>query len=150
MSIGEICNRQIPITSRTTSVATAAQMMHVFGQHALVVTEEKDGKLVVVGVLTDGDIVSGTVAKRVDPSALVVGDIMKADLATIRESAGIHDTIGLMYRNGLSQVAVIDENGGLVGMVTADRLFRNMAGELMDFSTLVLNRRWIQRKETSH
>jgi predicted transcriptional regulator len=150
MSIGAICNRQIPITVKTSSVVAAAKLMKVFGARALLVTEEKDGKLFAVGILTDADIVSGIVAKEADPSAVVVGDIMNPDLGTIRESAGVYDTIRLMYKNDLEQVAILDETGVLVGVVTADRLFRNMAEEFIDFSTLVLSKPSAQRMNASH
>jgi len=43
--LGAICNRKILITAKTTSVAVAAKLMRVFGEHALLVTDEKDGKL---------------------------------------------------------------------------------------------------------
>ncbi len=148
MGIGAICNRQIPISAKTTSVAAAAKLMHVFGAHALLVADEKDGKPVAVGILTDEDIVSGIVAKEADPSALTVADIMSADFRTVRESGSVFDTISLMYEKRLKQVAVLDELGGLIGIVTTDCLFENMAGELIDFSAFVLDKRPAQRKET--
>jgi CBS domain-containing protein len=150
MSVGEICDRQIPVSARTTSVSVAAKLMHVFGAHALLVTDEKDGKLFAIGILTDEDIVSGIVAKEADPSALTVADIMSPGFGTVRESGSVFDTIRLMYEKRLKQVTVVDELGGLIGIVTTDCLFENMAEELIDFSALVLDKRSRQRKQTSH
>ncbi|MBI2291365.1 MAG: CBS domain-containing protein [Betaproteobacteria bacterium] len=150
MSVGAICNRQIPISAKTTSVAVAAKLMHVFGAHVLLVTDEKDGRLFAVGVLTEEDIVSGIVASEADPSALTVADIMSADYDTVREGGSVFDTIRLMYEKHLKHVAVLDELGGLVGIVTTDRLFESMAEELIDFSALVLDKRSRQRKHASH
>lgn len=39
-----------------------------------------------------------------------------------------------MYEEGLKQVAVVDETGGLVGIATTDHLFESMAREFIDFS----------------
>jgi CBS domain-containing protein len=150
MGIGAICNRRILITARTTSVAVAAKLMRVFGEHALLVTDEKDGKLFAVGMLTEEHIVSGIVANEADPYALTVADIMSADFGAMKESGSVFDAIRLMYEKRLRQVAVIDEAGGLVGIVTTDRLFENMAEELIDVSAAVIEHRAPQRKETLH
>ena len=150
MDIGAICNRKILLTAKTTSVAVAAKLMRVFGEHALLVTDEKDGKLFAVGMLTEEDIVSGIVANGADPSALTVADIMSADFDAVRESGSVFDTIRLMYEKRLKQVAVIDELGGIVGIVTTDCLFENMAEGLIDFSALLPDLRSTQRKETLH
>ena len=150
MDIGAICNRKILITARTTSVAVAAKLMRVFGEHALLVTDEKDGKLFAVGMLTEAHIVSGIVANEANPSALTVADIMSADFGAVRESGSVFDAIRLMYEKRLRQVAVIDELGGIVGIVTTDCLFENLAGELIDVSALVQDQRSTQRKETLH
>lgn len=150
MGVGAICNRQIPISAKTTSVAVAAKLMHVFGAHALLVTDEKDGRVFAVGILTEEDIVSGIVAKGADPSALTVADIMSANFRAVRESCSVFDTIRLMYEKRLKRVAVLDERGGLIGIVTTDCLFENLAEELIDFSALVLDKRPTQRKHTSH
>jgi len=150
MDIGAICNRKILITARTTSVAVAAKLMRVFGEHALLVTDEKDGKLFAVGMLTEAHIVSGIVANEANPSALTVADIMSADFGAVRESGSVFDAIRLMYEKRLRQVAVIDELGGIVGIVTTDCLFENLAEELIDVSALVQDQRSTQRKETLH
>ena len=150
MGIGTICNREILITAKTTSVAVAAKLMRVFGEHALLVTDEKDGKLFAVGMLTEEHIVSGIVANEADPSALTVADIMSADIGAVRESGTVFDAIRLMYERRLKQVAVIDELGGIIGIVTTDRLFENMVEELIDVSALVPDQRSAQRKETLH
>ena len=139
MSVGAICNRQIPVTAKTTSVAAAAKLMRVFGEHALLVSDEKDGRSFAVGILTERDIVCGIVGVAADASALTVADIMSTDFGTVRENSSVFDTVRLMYEEGLKQVAVIDDNGGLVGIATTDHMFESMAREFIDFSTLVLN-----------
>lgn len=140
MSIGAICNRQIPIVAKTTSVAAAAKLMSVFGEHALLVTDEKDGKLLAAGILTEQDIVCGVVAKGGDACALPVEAVLSTEFGNIRENTSIFDAVRLMYEKRLKQAVVLDEMGGLVGIATTDHLFESMAREFIDFSTLVLNR----------
>lgn len=140
MSIGAICNRQIPIVAKTTSVAAAAKLMNVFGEHALLVTDEKDGKLLAAGILTERDIVCGIVAKGADASALPVEAILSSEFGCVKENTSVFDAIRLMYEKSLKQAVVFDEMGGLVGIATTDHLFESMAREFIDFSTLVLNR----------
>lgn len=150
MDIGTVCNRNILITAKSTSVAVAAKLMRVFGEHALLIADEKDGKLFAVGMLTEEQIVCGIVANEADPAALTVADIMSADVASVSESGSVFDAIRLMYEKHLKQVAVIDEVGGIVGVVTTDRLFENMAEELLDVSAPVQDQRSTQRKVTLH
>ena len=98
MPIIDICNREIVTLQPDDTVVQATKMMRQFHVCAVVVTEEKDGKRVTVGIVTDRDVVVGVIAPELDPNVMTVGDIMVANLAIMDEHSGIFEAIQLMSK----------------------------------------------------
>jgi len=96
MSIGEICNRETVFTTKDSSISQAAQLMREQHVGDLVVVEEKGGRRIPVGILTDRDLVIEILAKGVDMNAVTVGDVMSSELLTARESDGLYETLQRM------------------------------------------------------
>jgi CBS domain-containing protein len=137
MAIGEICSRQVIFTRKSESVRQAAQLMREYHVGALVVAEESGDRLLPVGILTDRDIVVGIVAKGLDAEALSVGEVMTSDPLAVRESAGVAETMELMRSRGVRRLPVVDANGGLVGVVTADDFIDLLAEELNALARMI-------------
>lgn len=137
MSIGEICNRDTIFTTRASSIGDAARLMREHHVGDLVVAEDKNGRRVPVGILTDRDLVVEILAKGVDMNAVNVGDIMSNELVTAREGDGIYETLQHMRAKGVRRVPVVDAGGGLVGIVSADDLLDLLADELTALARLV-------------
>jgi CBS domain-containing protein len=137
MAIGEICSRQVIFIRKSESVRQAAQLMREYHVGALVVAEESGEKLVPVGILTDRDIAVGIVAKGLDAEALSVGEVMTPEPLAVRESAGVSETIELMRTRGVRRLPVVDANGGLVGVVTADDFIDLLAEELNALARMI-------------
>src|SRR5660397_290803 len=76
LTTGEICTRSVTIAFRGTSLNGAARLMRENHVGCLVVVDEVGGMRIVVGVLTDRDIVTAVVASDLDPSTLHVEDVM--------------------------------------------------------------------------
>ena len=98
MPIIDICNRKIVTLQPDDTVVQATKMMRQFHVGAVVVTEEKNGKRVPVGIVTDRDVVVGVIAPELDPNVMTVGDIMVANLAIMDEHSGIFEAIQLMSK----------------------------------------------------
>ena len=107
MAVGEICNRDVVITGKSVSVVDAAQLMRTHHVGDLVVVEDKDGCRHPVGIVTDRDIVVEVVAAGVNPDAFTVGDIMRPELATLRESDGLFAALRYMRDKGVRRMPVI-------------------------------------------
>lgn len=130
LTAGEICTRNVTIAFRATTLNGAARLMRENHVGSLVVVEEPGGMRIVVGVLTDRDIVTAVVASDLVPSTLRVGDVMTTDLVTAREDDSLIDLMGTMRRKGVRRIPVVGAQGELVGVVALDDVLDILAQEL--------------------
>ena len=144
MPISEICNREVVIVQRNNTILEAAQLMRQHHVGDVVVVEDRGGIKVRVGIVTDRDLVVEIMAPAIDPMVVTVGDIMVSGLATVRDNAGVSETIEYMRAKGVRRVPVVDRNGGLVGIIALDDLLELLAEELLALAKLV---RHEQKKE---
>lgn len=147
MPIGEICNREVVVVRQDDTALEAAKLMRRHHVGDVLVVEDRNGVNVPAGIVTDRDLVVEIVAPELDPQAITVGDIMASDLATVKENAGMLETIQYMRSKGVRRLPVVDESGGLVGVVTLDDLLELLSEELLELSRLVKNE---QKKEASN
>jgi CBS domain-containing protein len=130
LNAGDICTRSVTFAHRSMAVDEAARMMREQHVGSLVVVDDAPEGRVVVGMLTDRDIVTAIVAKAVDPGIVSVGEAMSTDVVTAREDDSIVDLLGSMRRKGVRRVPVVDARGVLVGLVALDDLLEVVAQEL--------------------
>ena len=144
MNVGEICSRTVVVAERSTPVQRAAKLMRDHHIGALVVTEGSAEARRPVGIVTDRDLVVQVVAADVDYHALTVGDVMSERPATLKESAGVFETITQMRAGGVRRLVVVDAREQLLGIVAMDDLIPLLAEEL---SALAQAIRVEQRRE---
>lgn len=137
MPIGEICTREVIIVDKHASIKEAAQLMRRYHVGDIIVVEEKGGKRLPLGILTDRDIVIEIFAEEVDPEKMTVADVMSFELATVREQDGIWETIEFMHSKGVRRLPVLAADGALAGIVTVDDLLELLSGELNALSGIV-------------
>jgi CBS domain-containing protein len=138
MTIGAICNREVITVQRDASVLHAATLMRQYHVGDVVVIKEHKGKPVPIGIVTDRDIVIEVIATELDAAVITTGDIMVANLFVIKESAGIFEAVQSMTAKGVRRLPVVDEDGGLLGIVTLDDLLLLLAKELGALTKLVM------------
>ena len=95
MRVGEVCNREVVVIDRQGGILEAAQLMRRHHVGDVVVTEERNGARVPVGILTDRDIVVELLAEQVPLDAVSVGDAMSSELLTVSEE---EDVMGAIQR----------------------------------------------------
>ena len=120
MLVGEICNREVAIYRPDTSIQDAAKIMRDEHVGDVIVVEEKIGKNIPVGILTDRDIVIETLAEDISTSQVAVKDIMSTELVCADEDDFIIETIKKMQIKGVRRVPVVNKEGGLEGILTVD------------------------------
>ena len=145
MPISEICNREVVYAQRDNSTLEAAQLMRQHHVGDLVVVDENKGIKVPVGIITDRDLVVEIMATGLDPTAITVGDVMRPELAVVKEDAGLYESIQYMRSIGVRRLPVVNANGGLVGILTLDDMLELLAEEMTTLAKLVKHE---HKKET--
>lgn len=130
LTTGDICTRNVSFATRNMPLVEAARLMREHHVGCLVVVEEVALQRLVVGVLTDRDIVVGVVAPGIAPATLSVGDVMSAEPVTAREEDSLIDLMRTMRERGVRRVPVVGACGELIGIVTLDDVLSVLAEEL--------------------
>lgn len=93
---------------------------------------ERDGKP--FGILTDRDVAIRIVAGGLDARKTKVGDVATLDPVVVRDLEGVETAARRMREYGVRRLPVVDEEGKLRGIITADDLVRVLGRELGDLA----------------
>jgi CBS domain-containing protein len=147
MTVGSICKRSVVAVPKGESIVDVAKRMRMLHVGTVIIVEERNGKHFPVGILTDRDIVLSIVASEPEhlPSILV-RDAMDNDLLTAREDTSLADALKMMQERGVRRLPVVDREGALVGIVTADDVIRFLAEELHQVVQLMNHEEQVERR----
>ena len=149
MNAGEICNREVVIVNRESSIQEAAVLMRKHHVGDVVVVEERQGLRTPVGILTDRDIVIEIVARDLEADEVQVGDVMSSDLLTATEEDEILETIKRMRGKGVRRIPVVNSDGGLEGIIAVDDLVDLLAEQMTDLVGLITTEQRHERQNRS-
>jgi CBS domain-containing protein len=130
LDAGTLCTRIVTIATRDMPLIKAAQLMRDRHVGSLVVVDETVVGRLVVGMLTDRDIVTAVVAQAMSPESLRVEDVMTTDVVTASESDSVTDLLDTMRRKGLRRLPVTTPQGALIGVVAMDDLIQLTAEQM--------------------
>jgi CBS domain-containing protein len=147
MSVGKICIREVVITHKDSSIIEVAKLMRQYHVGDIVVVDSSGDQPIPIGIITDRDIVVELIASDVALDSVTVADVMSYDLITAREQDGIWDTMQRMSAKGIRRMPVVNEQGGLEGILTVDDLLELLADELTSLAKVTI-REQTQEKET--
>jgi len=136
VAIGELCNREVIVTGTDTSVAEAARLMRKYHVGDLVVVEEGEERIP-IGIVTDRDIVIEVIAVGLDPEAVTVMDIVTDEPTVVSEDTDFLDALSKMRRRGVRRLPIVNSNGGLEGIMTADDAIDLVGEAVADLVALV-------------
>lgn len=130
LTAGDLCTRHVVFVTRSSPIDDAAKLMREHHVGTVVVVDEREEGRVVVGLLTDRDIVTAIVAKGLDPAMVRAEDVMSTDLATAREEESLLDVLARMRGKGVRRIPVVGPRGELVGLVSLDDVLEVIAEQL--------------------
>ena len=118
-----------------TRIQDAARMMK---QHnvGIIPVVEREGSTQLVGVITDRDIAVRCVAEGHDSSKCPVSEAMSGDVQTARADDDVDNIMQLMGREQVRRIPIVDERGGLVGIVAQADIVREADDEDMAEQTV--------------
>ena len=144
MKVERVYTKGVVSVPQAATLEEAATIMLRHHVGALVVTETDMPDSDIIGFLTDRDIVLQAVAEGLDTAAVPVADVMSPMLATVRESADMHEALEMMRGGGMRRLAVADGADRIVGMLSIDDVIDALAVELESLSAVL--RRGRQRE----
>jgi CBS domain-containing protein len=106
--------------SHVLSVSPGASVLDA----ALLMNEHKVGSVVVldagrlVGILTERDLLQRVLARRLDPSATSVAEVMTSELLCCRPHTTLDEARGVMKNRRIRHLPVVDEDGRLGGLIS--------------------------------
>lgn len=105
---------------------TVAEAVGVMNTHRVGCVLVMDtGKL--VGVFTERDVLFRVVAQRRDPDQTLVSVVMSAEPVTISPDDTVEDAMRVVTDRRCRHLPVLDERGGLQGLISAGDLTRWLA-----------------------
>lgn len=120
MTAGKYCNRDVVITEPNTTINEAAKLMRQHHVGDLVVVKKQGEENIPVGIVTDRDLVVEVLAQEVPLDAVTFKDVMSTDLVTVSEEETLLDTLALMRNHGVRRTLIVNDHGGLEGILSAD------------------------------
>ena len=130
MQIGEICTRTVVQCDRKTTALELAQLMRSSHVGTVVVVDQPNGERIPMGIVTDRDLVVEVMAVDGNPAIITADDVMSRDLMMAGEQNTVYETAELMRFKGVRRLPVVNERGGLIGIVTLDDLLHVIGDEL--------------------
>jgi CBS domain-containing protein len=147
MTVGDICNRHVVVAPKAETIVDAAKRMRTSHVGALVVVEERSGRHVPVGIVTDRDIVIGVVAGDPDHlNYLLVSDVMTDEPVTAQAQESIETALGKMQEHGIRRLPIVDGAGALVGILTLDDVLRYLTAQQSELVALVAREQQHERQ----
>jgi CBS domain-containing protein len=112
------------VNDMMTAAVVCLQVETTLDKAALTMREQDIGDVVVadgdrlVGLVTDRDIVVRAVAEGRDPAATTLGSIVSRNLVTVGPQDSLQSAAVLMRERAVRRVLVLDNDQGLVGILS--------------------------------
>ena len=118
--------RPVVIATIGETVGTAARRLRDSHVGCVVVTRE--GRP--IGIVTDRDLAVRVVAEGLDPETTKIDEIVTFDPATLRDYETVDTAVLRMKEHGVRRLPIVDGEGSVVGIVTADDLLVRIGRQL--------------------
>lgn len=142
MNVGEACNRSVIFIDQQESAFEAARQMREFHVGDVVIVHEANGKRIPVGIVTDRDLALEIVAQGVDPASVAALDLVTGErLVTADNDEPLEVALERMRAHGVRRLPVVNSNGVLIGILTADDVLDLLTEQLTDIVRLVVTQR---------
>lgn len=138
MKVERVYTREVVATSRNATLEEAARTMRQFHVGTLLVTESS-GTGQVAGIVTDRDLVVHGLAQGLDPRRSPVERVMAKVVASVPETAELHEALERMRAAGVRRLLVTKANGEPAGIVSLDDAVDGLLAELSSLAGLMKN-----------
>jgi CBS domain-containing protein len=144
MAVKKVCNTNVITIEKDATLREAVRLMSLKHVGSVVVTESRGENKFPVGVITDRDIALALDTSD-SPLVMKVEVVMQSHPITINAEDGIYDTILKMQAHGVKRMPVLNNDGALYGLVSADDLLSLMGEEINSLSKITHNQMMNER-----
>ncbi len=137
MKVTKVCTKGAVTVSPSAPLSEVAQTMCSSHVGTVVVTASPADSPVVVGIVTDRDIVRAQLHRTSDLSRLSTAEVMTPDPLVLNEQESIEEAINRLQARGVRRAPVVNESGTLVGLLSLDDLLTEVSDELVSLAKLV-------------
>lgn len=116
----DLATRRVVTMQPEQSLREASQMMQQHLVGCIVVTRADGEGLLPLGLVTDRDLSRIALAGGFDNASLTVDTIMSRPLVLCPQDASLAQIVCIMHGSGFRRLPVVDDEGHLLGIVTAD------------------------------
>lgn len=141
MNVSRIYTRSLIAAQRSNSLQKAAALMRTHHVGALLVTDDEPNSDRAIGIVTDRDLVVQVIADGIAPEKRTIGEVMTPGISTISETSDVHEAIEVMRSDGIRRLAVADEHGTLLGVLSFDDVIDAIAVELSGLADSIRSER---------
>jgi CBS domain-containing protein len=129
MSLSSLLNRRVVTASLKDSLAKVGTLMEQENVGAVVVTEADRP----VGIVTDRDLALAVCVRGMPPQEHVQS-VMTCPVSTISKDEGVYTATQQLMEQAVRRLPVVDQSGGLVGLVSLDDLLLLLSRELQNMA----------------
>ena len=138
MNVGNLCSRRLVKVSIGEPLSEVARLMQDQQVGAVIVTERRQEKTRVAGIITDRDIVRTQLERAADLTSLSAGETMTRDPLVVFEQDSIDRTIAHLRARGVRRAPVVRDDGAPIGLISADDLLTHVAEKLIGLAGVVV------------
>jgi CBS domain-containing protein len=128
-NIASLCRREVVGIAAEASVHEAAALMCEEHVGALVVMTGDDPPKV-MGIVTDRDLALDVLGRAPASGDLRVGSLAKSPPLAVAAGASLQEAVAAMEKGGVRRLLVVEEDGGVIGLVAAEDLMAAISAEL--------------------
>jgi CBS domain-containing protein len=144
MDLTGFCTREVVGINARASLHDAATLMCLEHVGALVVvTGDEPPK--VVGVVTDRDLTLDVLGRGEMDANVRIGQLAKTPPMAVPAKATLREAIMAMEEGGVRRLLVVDDDGAVVGLISADDLFEALSQEFESLARVL--RKGIDREK---
>jgi signal-transduction protein with cAMP-binding, CBS, and nucleotidyltransferase domain len=129
MSLNALLSRRIVTASPKDSLAKVGTLMEQENVGAVVITEADRP----VGIVTDRDLALAVCVRGTSPEEHVQ-NVMTCPVSTISKDEGVFNATQQLMEQAVRRLPVVDQSGGLVGLVSLDDLLLLLSRELQNMA----------------
>ena len=110
----DIMIRHVATIEDTEKVTTAGKIMALKNIGSIIVSVDEE----LLGILTEKDFLKKIVAKGLDPSKILVKEVMTTKIKTATPDQTIFEAFDIMKKGKFRRLPIVDDNNKLLGIVT--------------------------------